>query len=157
MINIIVAVAQNGVIGHNGRLPWKLPKDMARFKELTMEGVVIFGKKTFEEFGKPLTGRENIVLSKSTRHIDGVKVFGGLDTALEYAKTLDKEIFICGGESVYKEAMDIADRLYITYIHKSFDGDRHFPSVPDCFKCISTQKIQDNGIETEFKVYIRIA
>ena len=156
MINIIVAVAQNGVIGKDGKLPWKLPVDMARFKKLTMGGIVIFGYNTFNEFKKPLVGRENIVLSTHTQSIDGVKVFDSLDKAIKYAKTTDKEIFICGGESVYKEALNIADRLYITHIHATFDGDRYFPAVPDNFKCVSSEDIVDTGVNTTFSIYNRI-
>ncbi len=153
MINIIAAVAENGVIGNNGKLPWNLKLDMARFKQMTMENVVIFGKNTFNEIKKPLAGRENIVLSTHINHIDGVKVFNSLDKALDFAKTFGKEIFICGGESVYKEALAFADRLYITRIHCDFDGDRYFPAVPDNFKCISSQDILDTGVATTFCIY----
>ena len=156
MINIIVAVAQNGVIGKDGKLPWTLKDDMARFKNLTMGNIVIFGLNTFNEIKKPLVGRENIVLSKHIQNIDGVKVFADLDKAIEYAKTKNKEIFICGGESVYKEALAFADRLYITHIRKSFDGDRFFPAIPDNFKCVSSEDIVDNVIPTTFAIYKRI-
>ena len=153
MINIIVAVARNGVIGNNGRLPWNLKLDMARFKQMTMGNVVIFGKNTFNEIKKPLVGRENIVLTTRIKDIDGVEVFNSLDKAIDYAKTFDKEIFICGGESVYKEALAFADRLYITRIHSDFDGDRYFPDVPNNFKCISSQDILDTGVATTFCIY----
>lgn len=156
MINIIAAVAQNGVIGVRGKLPWNLKIDMARFKQLTKCNVVIFGINTFNEFKKPLVDRENIVLSSRTRNIDGVKVFDSLDKAVEYAKTTDKEIFICGGESVYKEALAFADRLYITHIHASYDGDRYFPDIPDKFKCVSSQDIWDTETPTTYCVYERI-
>ncbi|MDE7191481.1 MAG: dihydrofolate reductase [Clostridia bacterium] len=154
MINIIVAVAQNGVIGANGKLPWNLRLDMARFKQLTMNNVVIFGVNTFNEFKKPLAGRENVVLSTHTAHIDGAKVFDSLDKAVDYAKTTGKEIFICGGESVYKEALAFADRLYVTHIHATFDGDRYFPDIPDKFKCVSSEDITDTGIPTTFCIYL---
>ena len=156
MINIIVAVARNGVIGKNGKLPWKLKLDMARFKELTMGNVVIFGLNTFKEFSKPLSGRENIILSKRIQNIEGATVCKSLDDALSVAKTFGKEIFVCGGESVYKEALDIAARLYITHVDDDFDGDRHFPCVPNNFKCVSCQEVLDCGINTTFCVYERI-
>lgn len=156
MINIIVAVADNGVIGKNGKLPWHLRLDMARFKQLTMGGSVIFGLNTFNEFKKPLAGRENIVLSTRTQAIDGVKVFNCLEKAVDYAKTQNKEIFICGGESVYKKALEFADRLYITHINADFDGDRYFPDIPDKFKCVSREEILDTGTPTTFCVYNRI-
>ena len=156
MINIIVAVAHNGVIGNNGKLPWNLQLDMARFKQLTMNNVVIFGKNTFDEIQKPLAGRENVVLSTHTQNIDGVKIFDSLDKAISYAKTTGKEIFICGGESVYKEALVFADRLYVTRVNASFDGDRYFPDIPDEFECVSSQDILDTGIPTTFGVYERL-
>ena len=155
MITIIAAVAQNGVIGNHGKLPWNLKLDMARFKELTMGNVVIFGMNTFKELKKPLVGRENIVLSRHTKSIDGVKVFDSLDNALEYAKSKGKEIFICGGESVYKEALEIADRLYITRGKADFEGDRYFPAMPNNFKCVSSQDILDTGVETTYCIYQR--
>ena len=155
MINIIAAVSKNGVIGKDGRLPWNLKLDMARFKELTMGNVVIFGVNTFNEFKKPLAGRENIVLSTHAKHIDGVAVYDSLNKAIEYAKTTGKEIFICGGESVYKEALASADRFYITHVMTSFDGDRNFPAIPKEFKCVSSQDILDTGIETRFCVYTK--
>ncbi|MDE6275222.1 MAG: dihydrofolate reductase [Clostridia bacterium] len=153
MINIIAAVAQKSVIGKDGKLPWKLKADMARFKELTMGNIVIFGLNTFNEFKRPLEGRENIVLSTHNLHIDGVEVFDSLDKAIAYAKTQDKEIFICGGEKVYKEALEIADRLYITHIHANFDGDRYFPDVPKNFKCVASEDIIDNDVPTTFCIY----
>ena len=156
MINIIVAVAQNGVIGKDGKLPWTLKEDMARFKELTMGNIVILGLNTFNEFKRPLVERENIVLSTHTAHIDGAVVFDSLDKAIAYAKTQDKEIFICGGESVYKEALAFADRLYITRIHKTFDGDRYFPAIPDNFQCVLSQDIVDTGVKTTFCIYNKI-
>ncbi|MDE6474780.1 MAG: dihydrofolate reductase [Clostridia bacterium] len=156
MINIIAAVAQNGVIGAKGKLPWNLKLDMARFKQLTMGNVVIFGINTFNEFKKPLAGRENIVLSTHTQKIDGVKVFDSLDKAVDYAKTTDKKIFICGGESVYKETMAFADRLYITHVHASYDGDRYFPDIPNDFKCVSSEDILDTDTPTTFCLYKRI-
>lgn len=156
MINIIVAVSKNGVIGNQGKLPWNLQLDMARFKQLTMNNVVIFGLNTFNEFKKPLVGRENIVLSTHTQNIDGAKVFDSLNKAVDYAKTTGKEIFICGGESVYKEALSFADRLYVTHVNATFDGDRYFPDIPDDFRCVSSQDISDMGIPTTFCIYERL-
>ena len=156
MINIIVAVSKNGVIGNKGKLPWNLQLDMARFKQLTMNNIVIFGLNTFNEFKKPLVGRENIVLSTHTQNIDGAKVFDSLNKAVDYAKTTGKEIFICGGESVYKEALSFADRLYVTHVNATFDGDRYFPDIPDDFRCVSSQDISDMGIPTTFCIYERL-
>ena len=155
MINIIVAVAQNGVIGNKGKLPWKLKLDMARFKELTMGNVVIMGINSFNEMGKPLAGRDNIILSTHTKSIDGAVVCDSLNKAIAYANSTKKEIFICGGESVYKEALAFADRIYLTRVNASYDGDRYFPSIPSDFQCVSTQEISDTGVSTTFCIYQR--
>ena len=156
MITIIVAVAKNGVIGKDGKLPWDLKLDMARFKELTMGNVVIMGSNTFKEIGKPLAGRENIIISKRIQAIDGATVCDSLDDAIRRAKFHGKEIFICGGESIYKEALAMADRLYITRVNEIVDGDRYFPAIPDNFKCVSSQDLADTGVSTTFCTYERI-
>lgn len=155
MINIIAAVAIEGTIGINGRLPWKLNADMKRFKELTWGGVVIFGVNTFNELEKPLEGRTNVILSHRVKSVDGAFVFDSFDAALAFAKSLKKEIFICGGESVYKQAIPLADRLYITHVNESFDGDRRFPDIPSYFKCMSSQDVLDTGVSTTFRIYDR--
>lgn len=155
MINVIAAVAIEGTIGINGRLPWKLNADMKRFKELTWGGVVIFGVNTFTELEKPLEGRTNVILSHRVKSVDGAFVFDSFDAALTFAKSLKKEIFICGGESVYKQAIPLADRLYITHVNESFDGDRHFPDIPSYFKCMSSRDILDTGVSTTFRIYDR--
>ena len=155
MINVIAAVALNGVIGKDGKLPWNLKQDMARFKELTMGHVVVMGSNTFNGIGKPLAGRVNIVLSKRIKSLDGATVYDSLDKAIEYAKTLGKEIFIIGGESVYKDALAIADRLYITHVNADFDGDRYFPAIPKDFEWVSGQNSVDSGVDTTFCIYNR--
>ena len=114
------------------------------------------GLNTFNELKKPLAGRDNIVLSKSVKAIDGATVCDSLDKAIEHAKSTGKEIFICGGESVYKAALEFADNLYITRVNASFDGDRYFPAIPNNFECASSQDIIDTGVETTFCVYTRI-
>ncbi|MDE6211232.1 MAG: dihydrofolate reductase, partial [Clostridia bacterium] len=111
---------------------------------------------TFNEFKKPLVGRENIVLSTHTQNIDCAIIFDSLNKAVDYAKTTGKEIFICGGESVYKEALSFADRLYVTHVNATFDGDRYFPDIPNYFRCVSSQDISDMGIPTTFCVYERL-
>ncbi|MDE5549060.1 MAG: dihydrofolate reductase [Clostridia bacterium] len=158
MINIIVAISKNGVIGKDGKLPWSLVEDMKRFKRLTMGGTVIMGANTYKEIGKPLAGRLNVILS-STIKVDeeNVVVLPSLKQAIEYSKSAgcDKEIFICGGEGVYKEAIDIADRLYITHIDAQIDGDRFFPPIPDCFYLVKSEGVIDGEFSTTFCEYAR--
>ncbi len=131
MLSLIVAASQNGVIGIQNRLPWKLPADLKRFKQLTLGHPVIMGRKTFESIGKPLPGRTNIVL---TRQI-GLKLCGCLTApSLQDAIFLcgDKEeIFAIGGASLYEKALPLADQIYLTRIHQDFEGDTFlFPIDP---------------------------
>ena len=158
MINIIAAIAKNGVIGKEGKLPWSLGEDMARFKRLTMGNTVIMGANTYREIGKPLPGRYNIILSSNLQlKEENAVVMQSLTKAINHSLTRnkDKDIFICGGERSYKEAINIADRLYITYIDCEFDGDRFFPPIPDCFVEVKQTNIKDGEFSTTFCEYIR--
>ena len=136
MISLIVAYAHNNVIGNKGRIPWDLPDDREHFKQLTLGSIVVMGRRTFEEiykkFGAGLPGRETIVISK-TKNYEGTnyRTVTGLKEALEFARTQfpQKEIFICGGEAVYREAISLKlpERLYITEIDADIPGDAFFP------------------------------
>ena len=136
MISLIVAYAHNNVIGNKGRIPWDLPDDREHFKKLTLGSLLIMGRRTFEEiykkFGAGLPGRETIVISKTT-NFEGsnYRTAISLENALELAQTLfpQKEIFICGGEAVYREAISLKlpERLYITEIDADIPGDAFFP------------------------------
>ena len=142
MIRIIVACAENRVIGKNGEIPWYLPEDLKHFKELTMNHTVIMGRKTFESIGKALPGRRNIVLSRSVKKIDGCEVVNSFQKALE---TATGEIYIIGGESLYKEALPIADVLEITEVHLKPDGDTFFPKVePESFRLVKEEHFAGN-------------
>jgi len=122
-ISIIVAASQNGVIGANNRLPWRLPADLKRFKQITLGHPILMGRKTFDSLGKPLPGRTNIVI---TRNKD-LKTCGALTApSLEDAIRLcrdDEELFLIGGASIYEQALPLADRIYLTLIHQDFEGD----------------------------------
>lgn len=136
MVSLIVAYAHNNVIGNKGRIPWDIPDDREHFKQLTLGSIVVMGRRTFEEiykkFGAGLPGRETIVISKTTNY-EGAnyRTAISLEKALELAKSLfpQKEIFICGGESVYKEAIEskLVNKLYITEIDADIPGDAFFP------------------------------
>ena len=136
MISLIVAYAHNNVIGNKGRIPWDIPDDREHFKQLTLGSIVVMGRRTFEEiykkFGAGLPGRETIVISKTTNY-EGAnyRTVISLEKALELAKSLfpQKEIFICGGESVYKEAIEskLVNKMYITEIDADISGDAFFP------------------------------
>ena len=127
IISIIVAMAKDRVIGKDNDMPWgRLPVDLKHFKTVTDGHPIIMGRNTFESIGKPLPNRRNIVLSRSDIKIDGCEVMSSIEKAIELLKD-EKEIFIIGGGHVYKEAIDIADKLYLTYIDLEIDGDTFFP------------------------------
>jgi len=128
LISIIAAVAENGVIGKNGALPWRLPADLARFKELTKGKAVIMGRKTYESIGKPLPDRINIVVTGDGAYqAPGCEVVASIEDVLALAKT--DEVFCIGGADLYRQFLTRANKMYITQIHESFDGDTKFPDV----------------------------
>jgi dihydrofolate reductase len=132
MISFIVAVDENNLIGKNNQLPWHLPSDMKYFKNQTWGMTVIMGRKSLDSLGKPLQGRKNIVVTrnKDWTH-EGVEVAHSINEAVDLAKqTGAKEIFILGGAEIFKEAMPVADRIYLTRIHHKFEGDAYFPEIP---------------------------
>ena len=132
-ISIIAAVAENGVIGRDGRLPWHLSDDLRRFKQLTMGHTIVMGRRTWESIGRSLPGRRMIVVSRKpdyrTKAV-GVVVAGSLGDALKTAESHgDTEVFIVGGAELYWEAIPRAERLYLTRVHADVDGDTHFPTI----------------------------
>jgi len=134
MISIVVAASENNAIGRDGELLWTLPNDMKFFKNTTWGLVTIMGRKTFESLGKPLAGRINIVITRQTDwKPEGVMIAAGISDALEKAATTNcKEICIIGGGEIYKQSMDITDRIYLTRVHKSFnDADAFFPVIDE--------------------------
>ncbi len=132
LISMIVAVAQNGVIGAGNTIPWKCSSDMKYFRKTTMGKVVIMGRKTWESLGKPLKGRENIVLTRDQSYIaSGAHIVTSGPDALKKAGSLcfgDErcEVMIIGGKAIYDEFFDLSDRIYYTAIHMSPKGDTHF-------------------------------
>jgi dihydrofolate reductase len=131
MISIIVAVATNGIIGRDGDLPWHMPSDLKRFKRLTMGHHLIVGRKTWDEVGRPLPGRTMVVVTRDRAlRLDDVIVVHSLAEALEVAHS-DDEVFIAGGGEIYRQALAVADRIYLTRVHADVDGDTTFPDLDD--------------------------
>lgn len=128
-ISLIVARARNGVIGRNGTLPWRLPEDLAHFKRTTMGHPVVMGRRTWESIGRPLPGRRNIVVSRQAGFMAaGAEVALSLDAAI--ARCADAaEVFVIGGEQLYREALPRAQRLVVTEIDADFEGDTFFPPI----------------------------
>ena len=134
-VAMIVAMAQNNVIGQNNQLPWRIPADLKYFKSVTMGKPMVMGRKTFESIGKPLPGRTTIVVTTNRRfNFDGVLVAHSVDEALRMAGKVAigggaNEIMVVGGAQLYLECLPVVDRLYLTEIKATVDGDAYFPSL----------------------------
>lgn len=134
-LSVIVAVAENGVVGRNNTLPWHLPQDLKYFKNRTLGKPIVMGRKTFESIGKPLPGRTNIVISGNPGYaFEGINVVSSMSEALDVAQASaaiagQNEVVVIGGASVYAEALPLADFLYLTEIHAVIDGDAYMPPV----------------------------
>jgi dihydrofolate reductase len=126
LISLIVAMAQNGVIGRDNALPWRLPADLKRFKAFTLGKTVLMGRKTFESIGRPLHGRDNLVLTRDRRWLaSGVIVVHSVEQALTQAGY--KELVAIGGAQIYRLLMPFARRIYLTHVHADVPGDTFFP------------------------------
>lgn len=127
-VALIAAISENGVIGDSGAMPWHIPADLKHFREITWGKPIIMGSRTFESIGKPLPGRTNIILTRQRLSIPNVQVVHSFREALVLASD-SSEMIVIGGATVYEQALPIADRLYITRIHATFEGDRYFPKI----------------------------
>jgi len=131
-VTIVAAVAANGVIGVDGGLPWRLPDDLRRFKELTLGHVLVMGRRTYESIGRPLSGRTTVVVTRQPdweAGFDQIVTARSVPEALARAAELDEEVFVVGGAQVYAEALTLADRLELTLVEASPEGDTFFPEV----------------------------
>ena len=151
MISIIAAVSNNGVIGVDNKLPWDLPEDLKRFKELTTGNVVIMGRKTYESIGKPLPNRINIVITRNKDFfVPGVLTANSLNSALLKAGG-NKDIFIIGGGEIYEQSMGFADKLYITEVDMEVEGDTKFPTISDQWSVTEEDKFNGGWYVTYSK------
>jgi dihydrofolate reductase len=127
VLSIIVAMSENRVIGRDGALPWHLPADLKRFKQLTMGHAIVMGRKTYESIARPLPGRRSIVLSRNVDYRPvGVDVVANLQEALKQTDD-QQEVFVIGGSSLYRMALPVADRIYLTEVATKLEGDVLFP------------------------------
>lgn len=130
MISLLVAMDENRLIGKDNQLPWHLPNDLQYFKQVTMGHPIVMGRKTFESIGRPLPGRENIVITRNHDYqAEGCRVIHQLSEVKAFPK--EEEVFVIGGAQIFEEILPEADRLYITEIHASFSGDTHFPEIKE--------------------------
>jgi dihydrofolate reductase len=132
-ISIIAAIAENGVIGRQGQLPWRLSDDLRRFKQLTMGHTIVMGRRTWESIARALPGRQTVVVSRRPdfrTNVEGVESASGLGQALAIAKAAgDEEVFIIGGAELYRESLGRANRLHLTRVRANVEGDTFFPDI----------------------------
>jgi len=157
LISIIVAMAQNRVIGRDGDMPWHLPADLKRFKQLTMGQTLLMGRKTYQSLGRPLPGRQTIILSRDG---DFSAVGCTVVTTLEkgIAACTTDQLFICGGEEVFRQALaqSLADRIYLTQLRQEVEGDTIFPQLPvGQFQVRHKEELIDNGYPCHFLILER--
>ena len=158
-LSIIAAVSANRVIGARNSLPWDLPADRKRFQKLTMGHHLLMGRKTFESIGFVLPGRTTVVIThQPDYHPEGILVAHSLEAALRLVED-DSELFIAGGEEIYRQMLTLADRLYLTYVHENFEGDTRFPDFDASgWELISREDRdpdQDNAYPFSFVIYDR--
>lgn len=154
---IIAAVADNGVIGLNDRLSWRIPEDLSRFRNLTVGHAVLMGRKTYDSLGKPLKDRLNVVLTRDNYAIPNSRelvTFGKLDDAIKMCEGFRQDgiFYIIGGADIYKQTIDLVDKMEITHVHQRPDGDSFFPE----FDVVDWRKVaSQRGKGYEFATYER--
>ncbi|MFR9651225.1 MAG: dihydrofolate reductase [Rikenellaceae bacterium] len=157
MINIVVAIAENGIIGGDNTLLWHISEDLKNFKRLTLGHSIIMGRKTYESIGRPLPGRDNIVVSRQDIEIEGCTVVHSIEEAIGMNSS-DKEVFVIGGGEIYAESLPLADRLYITRVHRSYEGDTRFPEYDsDMWQLVGSESFEQCDIPFSFEEYRRCA
>ena len=156
MISLIVAASRNGVIGAKNKLPWRLPADLQRFKQLTMGHPILMGRKTFESIGKPLPGRTNIVITRQKGFTCcGTTAAYSLEEALQICEN-EKESFVIGGAEIFAQALPLADRIYLTRIEKDFEGDtKLFEIDPAVWKETSREDFLNDPLPHRFITLVK--
>ena len=129
-ITLVAAIASNNVIGKENSLPWNIPEDLKRFKQMTSGHTILMGRKTFDSIGRPLPNRQNIVMTKDENfEREGIKVINNFDDALELIKESNEDVYVIGGSNIYELFEPVANSLAITRILKDFEGDAFFPDI----------------------------
>ena len=158
-LSIVVAMDSNNLIGDKNKIPWHIPGELKRFREITMGKPIVMGRKTHESIGKVLDGRQNIVLSSNLSYAkDGIIVYNNFLDIMDNFSGHD-EVMIIGGSEIYKIALPYTTKLYITHINKKYSGDTWFPDINySQWKIINNQSFKNSDVGTEYsiKTYLRI-
>jgi dihydrofolate reductase len=155
-ISIIAAMAQNRVIGRQGKIPWKIPGEQKIFKQITLGHAVIMGRKTYESLDQPLPGRTNIIVTRQRDYrAEGCLVVHDLASAIKCCPADEDEAFIAGGGQLYHEALPLADRIYLTLIPKEIPGDTYFPDIPSAEFQVNESKTIQGVKPYRFQIYER--
>lgn len=161
MLSIVVAISENNVIGKNNKLLWHIPEDMKRFKELTTGHTIIMGRKTFESIGKVLPDRRHIILTRDSEYVvnnENVEIVNDINELDSYIDETE-ENFIIGGAIIYNQLIKRANKVYMTKIHKVFDGDAYFPKLSETeWKEVERKqglKNEKNPYDYEYITYVR--
>lgn len=144
-ISIIAAMGNNRVIGRSGALPWHIPEDLRRFRELTFGHTVIMGRRTFEAIGRPLPGRKNVIVTRQPSYSqEGAVIACSLDEAVKLSGPAG-EIFVCGGGEIYRQALPLCTKIFLTVVDLDPEGDTFFPLIPaDDFREVSRETISES-------------
>lgn len=154
-ITMIAAMSKNGVIGKNNELPWHISEDLKYFRAKTRNKPVVMGRKTHESIGVVLPGRMNIILTRNTNYyVNGAVIVNNIKKALEKCNGFD-EVMIIGGAEIYKQALEFANKIYLTIIDREIDGDAFFPELGKEWKKISTDH-RDGDPSFSFNTFERI-
>ena len=157
MISIIAAIGKNNELGKDNDLIWHIKEDLANFKRVTMGKKIVMGANTYKSLPKKLEGREYIILSHSLKNIENGTVFSNFEDLLNYLQSLDEEVMIIGGASIYKMFLTYADKLYLTEIDASENAQVYFPEVDyNKFKMVNDVLSQDGDLKYRFREYVRL-
>ena len=152
---LIAAQSENRVIGKGPDIPWKVKGEQTLFRDITLGGTLIMGRKTWEAIGRSLPGRETIIITRNAGYkADGCQVAGSLEQAMAMAASLGKPTFVAGGGEIYQQAMPHAECLHLTTIHTEVEGDAFFPELPDDFE-LKSEQFHHSNINYTYRYYER--
>ena len=146
---MVVAIGDDGGMGKDGKVPWRIPEDLKHFKNVTMGHAIIMGRKTWDEVGRPLPGRRNLVVTRNPGLVlEGAEVFTTLDAAIAAARTTDDEPHVIGGSTIYEAAMPLATRIHLTEVHRSVEADAFFPAFDrSAWREVARHPAETEGVE----------